>query len=67
MLGRDDMKLLNNFLHSDEVVALESKEVSVLADKLDIIVKQILLQEQFNKDMQELNKSFDELEDKEEK
>ena len=67
MLGRDDMKLLNNFLHSDEVVALESKEVSKLADKLDIIVKQILLQEQFNKDMQELNKSFDELEDSEEK
>ena len=64
MLGRDDMKLLNNFLNSDEVVALESKEVSKLADKLDIIVKQILLQEQFNKDMQELNKSFDELEDK---
>lgn len=67
MLGRDDMKLLNNFLHSDEVVALENKEVSILADKLDIIVKQIILQEQFNKDMQELNKSFDELEDKEEK
>ena len=67
MLGRDDMKLLNNFLHSDEVVALENKEVSTLADKLDIIVKQIILQEQFNKDMQELNKSFDELEDKEEK
>lgn len=66
MLGRDDMKLLNNFLHSDEVVALESKEVSKLVDKLDIIVKQILLQEQFNKDMQELNKSFDELEDSEE-
>lgn len=66
MLGRDDMKLLNNFLHSDEVVALESKEVSKLADKLDIIVKQILLQEQFNKEMQELNKSFDEIEDSEE-
>ncbi len=67
MLGRDDMKLLNNFLHSDEVVALENKEVSKLADKLDIIVKQIILQEQFNKDMQELNKSFDEIEDSEEK
>lgn len=66
MLGRDDMKLLNNFLHSDEVVALENKEVSKLVDKLDIIVKQILLQEQFNKEMQELNKSFDELEDSEE-
>lgn len=67
MLGRDDMKLLNNFLHSDKVVALENKEVSKLADKLDIIVKQIILQEQFNKDMQELNKSFDEIEDSEEK
>lgn len=66
MLGRDDMKLLNNFLHSDEVVALENKEVSKLADKLDIIVKQIILQEQFNKEMQELNKSFDEIEDSEE-
>lgn len=66
MLGRDDMKLLNNFLHSDEVVALENKEVSKLTDKLDIIVKQIILQEQFNKDMQELNKSFDEIEDSEE-
>ena len=67
MLGRDDMKLLNNFLHDDEVTALENKEVTKLADKLDIIVKQIMLQEQFNKDMQELNKSFDELEDSEEK
>ena len=67
MLGRDDMKLLNSFLHLDEVVALENKDLSILADKLDIIVKQIILQEQFNKDMQELNKSFDELEDKEEK
>ena len=67
MLGRDDMKLLNNFLHDDEVVALENEELSKLAAKLDIIVKQIMLQEQFNKDMQELNKSFDELEDSEEK
>ena len=67
MLGRDDMKLLNNFLHDDEVTALENKELTKLADKLDIIVKQIMLQEQFNKDMQELNKSFDELEDSEEK
>lgn len=65
MLGRDDMKLLNNFIHSDEVIALANEEVSKLADKLDIIVKQIMLQEQFNKDMQELNKSFDEIEDKE--
>lgn len=67
MLGRDDMKLLNNFLHDDEVVTLENEELSKLAAKLDIIVKQIMLQEQFNKDMQELNKSFDKLEDSEEK
>lgn len=65
MIGRDDMKLLNNFLHDDSVVALENKEMSKIAEKVDIMVKQIILQEQFNKDMQELNKLFDELEDKE--
>ena len=59
----EDMKLLNNFLHDDKVVALSNKEVSKLADKVDLIVRQIILQEQFNKDLQELRKQLDELED----
>lgn len=64
MIGRDDMKLLNNFLHTDEVIALSNKEMSKIADKIEIMCKQIMVQEQFNKDMQELNKEFDSLEDK---
>lgn len=60
----EDMKLLNNFLHDDQVVALSNKEISKLADKIDLIVKQIMLQEQFNKDLQELRKQLDNLEEK---
>jgi uncharacterized membrane protein len=60
----EDMKLLNNFLHDDQVVALSNKEISKLADKIDLIVKQIMLQEQFNKDLQELRKQLDDLEEK---
>lgn len=59
----EDMKLLNNFLHDDQVVALSNKEISKLADKIDLIVKQIILQEQFNKDLQELRKQLDDLEE----
>lgn len=62
-MDREDMKLINNFLHTDEVVALENKEMSKLADKIDLIVKQIILQEQFNADMQELNKQLDSLDE----
>ena len=60
----EDMKLLNNFLHDDQVVALSNKEISKLTDKIDLIVKQIMLQEQFNKDLQELRKQLDDLEEK---
>lgn len=60
----EDMKLLNNFLHDDQVVVLSNKEISKLADKIDLIVKQIMLQEQFNKDLQELRKQLDDLEEK---
>lgn len=60
----EDMKLLNNFLHDDQVVALANKDISKLADKIDLIVKQIILQEQFNKDLQELRKQLDNLEEK---
>lgn len=60
----EDMKLLNNFLHDDQVVALANKDISKLADKIDLIVKQIILQEQFNKDLQELRKQLDDLEEK---
>ena len=59
----EDMKLLNNFLHDDQVVALSNKAITKLADKIDLIVKQIILQEQFNKDLQELRKQLDSLEE----
>ena len=63
MMEKEDMILLNEFLHNEDVELLENEALKKLAEKIDLIVKQIHLQEQFNKDLQELRKQLDDLEE----
>lgn len=60
-MSPDEIKLVSNFLNNEEVILLENKEVKKLAEKLDLLVKQLLLQEQYNKDLKELYAKLDEL------
>ena len=60
-MSPEEIKLINNFLHDEEVQPLENKDVKKLADKLDIIVKQMILQEQYNKDLKVLYNELDKL------
>lgn len=62
-MEKEDMILINNFLHNEDVELLANDEVKKLANKIDIIVKQIHLQDQFNKDLQEIRKQLDDLEE----
>lgn len=62
-MEKEDMILINNFLHNEDVELLANDEVKKLASKIDIIVKQIHLQDQFNKDLQEIRKQLDDLEE----
>lgn len=61
MMEKEDMFLLNEFLHNEDVELLENEALKKLAEKVDLIVKQIHLQEQFNKDLEELGKQIDDL------
>ena len=63
MMEKEDMILINEFLHNEDVELLENEALKKLANKIDLIVKQIHLQEQFNKDLQELRKQIDDLEE----
>lgn len=60
-MEKEDMKLLNNFLSDERVEELESEEVKKLASKIAILNKQILLQEQYNKDLQATYEELDKL------
>ena len=60
-MSSEEIKLINNFLHDEEIEPLENKDVKKLADKLDIIVKQMILQEQYNKDLKVLYDELDKL------
>lgn len=60
-MSPEEIKLINNFLHDEQVIPVENKDVKKLADKLDIIVKQMILQEQYNKDLKVLYDELDKL------
>ena len=53
-MNPEEIKLLNNFLNIKEVIPYENEDIKKLAEKVSIIVKQILLQEQYNKDLKVL-------------
>lgn len=57
----EDIKLLNNFLNNEEVIKLANNEVKKLAEKVEILAKQAILMDQYNKEMQELYDKLDKI------
>ena len=57
----EDIKLLNNFLNNEEVTKLFNDEVKKLAEKIEVLAKQAILMEQYNKEMQELYDKLDKM------
>lgn len=60
MINNEDIKNICKYLNDEEV---ETKEISKLAKKLKLIVKQIEVQEEFNKKMEEISNEFQEIKD----
>lgn len=58
MINNQDIKNICKYLNDEEV---ETKEIKKLGEKLKLIVKQIEVQEEFNKSMEEISKEFEEL------
>lgn len=57
----EDIKLLNNFLNNEEVSKLFNDEVKKLAEKIEVLAKQAILMEQYNKEIQELYDKLDKI------
>jgi len=57
--------MLNDFLNDENVVLLMSEDMKKLSKKVDIMTKQALLNEQFQKDYSELAKQLEDLNKKE--
>ena len=60
MITNEDIKNICKYLNDEEV---ETKEINKLAKKLKLIVKQIEVQEEFNKSMDEISKEFEKIKD----
>lgn len=60
MISNNDIKNICKYLNDEEV---ETKEIQKLAKKLKLIVKQIEVQETFNKAMDEISKEFEKIKD----
>ena len=63
-MEKEDIKLLNNFLSDERVEELENEEVKKIASKIAVINKQILLKEQYDKDLQATYEELDKLVEK---
>ena len=58
MITPDEVKLLQKYLNDEQV---DTKELSKLSKKLDLIVEQIDLQEEANKKLAEIREKLDKL------
>lgn len=58
MITNEDIKRLCKYVNDEEV---ETKEIETLAKKLKLIVRQIDVQEEFNKSMDEISKEFEKI------
>ena len=56
MITNEDIKRLCKYVNDEEV---ETKEIETLAKKLKLIVRQLDVQEEFNKSMDEISKEFE--------
>ena len=64
-MNKEETIMLNDFLKNESVVELMSDEMRKLSKKVDIMTKQALLNEQFQKDYAELAKELENLNKKE--
>lgn len=64
-MNKEETIMLNDFLKDENVVLLMSDEMKKLSKKVDIMTKQALLNEQFQKDYAELAKDLESLNKKE--
>lgn len=60
-MNKEETIMLNDFLKDESVVLLMSDEMKALAKKVDIMTKQALLQEEFQKQYADLNMELDKL------
>lgn len=60
-MNKEETIMLNDFLKDESVVLLMSAEMKALAKKVDIMTKQALLQEEFQKQYADLNMELDKL------
>lgn len=58
MINNIDIKNLCKYLNDEEV---ETKEIETLAKKLKLIVRQIEVQEKFNKEMSKISDEFEKI------
>lgn len=63
MMKPEDIKILNNFLEMEEVKNLFNDEMKKIAEKIGLTVNQILLQEQYTKDMENILDELKKFED----
>lgn len=64
-MNKEETIMLNDFLNDENVVLLMSEDMKKLSKKVDIMTKQALLNEQFQKDYAELAKKLEDLNKKE--
>lgn len=64
-MNKEETIMLNDFLNDENVVLLMSEDMKKLSKKVDIMTKQALLNEQFQKDYAELAKQLEDLNKKE--
>jgi len=64
-MNKEETIMLNDFLNDENVVLLMSEDMKKLSKKVDIMTKQALLNEQFQKDYSELAKQLEDLNKKE--
>ena len=64
-MNKEETIMLNDFLNDEKVVLLMSEDMKKLSKKVDIMTKQALLNEQFQKDYSKLAKELEDLNKKE--
>lgn len=58
MISNEDIKNISKYFNGEEV---DTKVINTLNEKLKLIVRQIDVQEEFNKSMDEISKEFEKI------
>lgn len=66
-MTKEENLMLNEFLKNEDVVLLMNSDMKVVANKIDIMTQQALLQEEYQNKLNKLNEAFDKLNKKDKK